>query len=447
MQPRELVPTLIQAALDAADPAAAVARILQYDDDAGVLTVENHSYDLHTIENVYVVGVGKAGATMAQAVEAALGGRITAGLVITKYDHVQPTERIEVREAAHPVPDDAGVAATQNVLALLDDAGANDLVLTLISGGGSALLVAPAEGLTLADLQITTDLLLGSGATINELNAVRKHLSAVKGGRLAQRAAPARIVSLILSDVVGSSLDVIASGPTAPDSTTFRDAVSVLDRYELAEQVPAAVRIHLNRGSDDDVLETPGAEDPVFEQVQNVIVASNVQAAEATVDVAENAGYNALLLTTFLEGEAREVGIVLSGIARELAIYGRPVPLPACIVLGGETTVTIRGDGKGGRNQELALSAALHMDGVPNAVIATLATDGGDGPTDAAGAIVDGDTAVQANEQGVDLPAALAQNDSYTALDALDILHRTGPTGTNVNDLAFVIVDDGKLET
>lgn len=442
MQPREMIPTLIQAALDAADPVTAVTRMLRYDDDPGILTVGNHSYNLKSIEHVYVVGAGKAGATMAQATEAVLGERITAGLVITKYAHAKPTTQIEMRKAAHPVPDYAGVTATQELLALLDDAGSNDLVLTLISGGGSALLAAPAEGLTLADLQETTDLLLGSGATINELNAVRKHLSAVKGGRLAQRAAPAPVVSLILSDVVGSPLDVIASGPTAPDSTTFRDGVAVLERYELMTRVPAAVRTHLQQGVDGDVAETPDAQDSVFEEVRNIIVASNVQAAEAAVQAAEDAGYNTLLLTTFLEGEAREVGIVLAGIARELATYGRPLSLPACVVLGGETTVTIHGDGKGGRNQEIALSAALHLEGVSNAVIATLATDGGDGPTDAAGAIVDGQTAPKAREQGVDLIQALEQNDSYTALDALNLLYRTGPTGTNVNDLAFVLVDD-----
>lgn len=444
MQPRELVPILIEAALTAADPTSAVTRMLHYDDDAGTLAVGNTRYDLNSIENVYVVGAGKAGATMAQAVEAVLGERIAGGLVITKYSHTQPTERVELRDAAHPVPDDAGVAATQDLLALLDEAGSNDLVLTLISGGGSALLVAPAEHLMLADLQETTDVLLGSGATINELNTVRKHLSAVKGGRLAQRASPAHVVSLILSDVVGSPLDVIASGPTSPDSTTFRDAVDVLARYDLTTQVPAAVRTHLEQGVHGDIVETPGSQDPVFTQVQNVIIASNVQAAEAAVQAAEEAGYNALLLTTFLEGEAREVGVVLAGIARELATYGRPRSLPACIVLGGETTVTIRGTGTGGRNQEMALSAALHVEGVPNAVIATLATDGGDGPTDAAGAIVDGQTALRAREQNVDVADALARNDSYTALDALNLLHRTGPTGTNVNDLAFVIVGAGR---
>ncbi len=436
--PHDLVPELVQAALRAADPAAAVQRAVRLEDD--LLHVADKTYDLNRVRHVYAVGAGKASATMAQALEEMLGERLTGGIIVTKYGYARPTRRVTVREAGHPIPDEAGVQATRELLDLVDQADVDDLVLALISGGGSALLVAPAEGLTLEDIQATTDLLLASGATINELNAVRKHLSAIKGGQLARRVAPARLVTLIVSDVVGDPLDVIASGPTVPDPTTFADAWDVLVRFGLLERVPAPVRAHLQEGRAGRRPETPKPGDPLFERVHNAIIASNRQAAEAAAVRATELGYHALVLTTFLEGEAREVGTVLAALARELASHDRPVPRPACLVLGGETTVTVRGPGKGGRNQEMALSAALRLDGLPNTVVATLATDGGDGPTDAAGGIVDGHTMMLARQRGVDVRGALARNDSYRALDALGALLKTGPTGTNVNDLAFVIV-------
>ncbi len=436
--PHDLVPELVQAALRAADPAAAVQRAVRLEDD--LLHVADKTYDLNRVRHVYAVGAGKASATMAQALEEMLGERLTGGIIVTKYGYARPTRRVTVREAGHPIPDEAGVQATRELLDLVDQADVDDLVLALISGGGSALLVAPAEGLTLEDIQATTDLLLASGATINELNAVRKHLSAIKGGQLARRVAPARLVTLIVSDVVGDPLDVIASGPTVPDPTTFADAWDVLARFGLLERVPAPVRAHLQEGRAGRRPETPKPGDPLFERVHNAIIASNRQAAEAAAVRATELGYHALVLTTFLEGEAREVGTVLAALARELASHDRPVPRPACLVLGGETTVTVRRPGKGGRNQEMALSAALRLDGLPNTVVATLATDGGDGPTDAAGGIVDGHTMMLARQRGVDVRGALARNDSYRALDALGALLKTGPTGTNVNDLAFVIV-------
>lgn len=435
--PRDLVNQLVAAALHAADPAAAVRRTVRLDGD--MLHVADRSYDLRRVRHLYAIGAGKASATMAQALEEILGNRLAGGVVVTKYGYACPTRRVRVYEAGHPVPDEAGVRATREILALADQAGPDDLVLALISGGGSALLVAPAEGLTLADIQATTDALLTSGATINELNAVRKHLSAVKGGQLARRVAPARLVTLIVSDVVGDPLDVIASGPTVPDPTTFAEAWDVLVRFGLLDRVPPAVRLYLQEGVAGGRPETPKPGDPIFAGVHNVIVASNRQAAEAAARRATELGYHAVVLTTFLEGEAREVGTVLAALARELATFDRPLPRPACLVCGGETTVTVRGNGIGGRNQEIALSAALRLEGLPNVVVATLATDGGDGPTDAAGGIVDGETMRVARQRGVDVRAALARNDSYRALEALDALLRTGPTGTNVNDLAFVI--------
>jgi hydroxypyruvate reductase len=308
---------------------------------------------------------------------------------------------------------------------LAQQATEHDLVICLISGGGSALLTRPAEGLTLDDFQYLTDALLRSGATINEMNTVRKHCSDIKGGNLARLAAPAQLATLILSDVIGDPLDVIASGPTVPDSTTVAEAREILGRYRLGEA--ASLR------------ETPKPGDPIFERVQNVVVGSNRLAALAAVEEARRLGYQALLLGTYVEGEAREVAQVAAALAKGMRADGDPLSPPACLVWGGETTVTVRGDGKGGRNQELALAAALALDGWPGVLVMALATDGTDGPTDAAGAVVTGDTMARARGIGLDARAALDANDSYRFFDALGNLIRTGPTGTNVNDLLFIL--------
>ena len=304
------------------------------------------------------------------------------------------------------------------------------MVVCLISGGGSALLTLPVPGMDLTDLQTLTGALLRSGATINEINAVRKHCSRIKGGNLARLAAPATLITLILSDVVGDPLDVIASGPTVPDPATVADAQAVLERYKVQTQKPVPFR------------ETPKPGDPVFEQVQNVVVGSNRLAALAAVEKARQLGYRTLLLGTYVEGEAREVAKVAAALAKGLRAHDDPLPPPACIVWGGETTVTIRGKGKGGRNQELALAAALALEGWPGVLLMALATDGTDGPTDAAGAVITGETVARARSMGLDPWAALEANDSYTFFDKLGGLIRTGPTGTNVNDLLFVLVDE-----
>jgi hydroxypyruvate reductase len=362
-------------------------------------------------------------------------------LAVTKYEHADPeldTGPVEIVEAGHPLPDDAGVIGTQQIANLLAETTERDLVLAVISGGGSALMTLPAEDLTLADLQGTTDLLLRCGATIVELNAVRKHLSQVKGGGLARLAAPAPVVSLVLSDVVGDPLDVIASGPLSPDTTIFGDAWAVLERYDLVHQVPTSVRKRLQLGFDGGLPDTPKPGDALFRRVQNVIVGSNRQAAEAAVAEARMHGLNALLLSTFVEGEAREVARVAAGLAKELVIYDRPVSRPACLVWGGETTVKVRGQGKGGRNQELALAAAMALDSLPGVLLVALGTDGTDGPTDAAGAVATGETISRARAVGLDPAAYLKDNDAYRFFDALADLIRTGPTGTNVNDLLFI---------
>jgi hydroxypyruvate reductase len=295
--------------------------------------------------------------------------------------------------------------------------------------------------LSLDDLQATTDALLRAGATIGDLNTVRKHLSQLKGGQLARKAAPAPVVALILSDVVGDPLDVIASGPTAPDPTTFAQAREILDRFDLVDKVPAAALNHLEVGASGGLAETPKPGDALFDGVSNVLVGANRLAAEAVAAEARAMGYRSLLLSTFVEGEAREVAKVAVGLIREVRAFGRPVPSPACLVWGGETTVTVRGSGKGGRNQELALAAAMAMEAMPGVSLLALATDGTDGPTDAAGAIVDGETVVRARQQGWDIHATLEDNNSYPLLKDTGDLLRLGPTGTNVNDLLIILIE------
>ena len=322
---------------------------------------------------------------------------------------------------------------------MVDQAGDDDLVVVLISGGGSALMTYPADGVGLEEVRELTGMLLRSGATINELNAVRKHLSSFKGGQLAERAYPATVVSLILSDVVGDPLDTIASGPTAPDGSTFGDAVEVLRRYGLWKSAAASIRRRLEDGVRGRIGETPKPGDRTFDKVFNVVVGSNLVAARAAVERAAALGYNALLLSTRVEGEARHVGTVYAGIAKDAAASGHPVPVPAAVIIGGETTVTVRGSGRGGRNQELALSAAMRIEGM-DAVVAALATDGIDGPTEAAGAIVDGWTMRRARAMGLDPVESLRDNDSYRFFSRLGDAILTGPTGTNVNDLALILV-------
>jgi hydroxypyruvate reductase len=327
------------------------------------------------------------------------------------------------------VPDENSVRGAQAVVDLAREATDRDLVICLISGGGSALLTLPAPDLTLDHVQAFTDALLRSGATIDEVNTVRKHCSQIKGGQLVGLAAPATVATLVLSDVVGDPLDVIASGPTVPDSTSVAQALRVLDRYGVAVV------------EEDWLRETPKPGDPAFERVQHIVVGSNRMAARAAVEKARRLGFSGLLLSTYVEGEAREVAKVAAALAKGVRAHGDPCPPPACLVWGGETTVTVRGEGKGGRNQELALSTALALEGWSNMLVMALATDGTDGPTDAAGAIVTGETIARAREQGLDPRAALENNDSYTFFDRMGDLIRTGPTGTNVNDLLFILVE------
>ena len=431
---------VVEAALRAVDPVEAVRRVVRL--KGNILLIEGREYDLSRCGRIVVVGAGKAGAPMAAAVEEILGDWIAQGFVNVKHGYVlEPAPRhIVVNQAGHPTPDESGMEGARRIFEMVSPLGEDDLVIALISGGGSALMPLPAEGITLADKKATTEALLRCGATINEINAVRKHISAIKGGQLARAAYPARVVSLILSDVVGSPLDTIASGPTAPDTTTFADAWAVLEKYDLFDELPPAVVERLRRGLAGELPETPKPDDPVFERVQNVIIADNRIAALAAVDEARRQGFNALLLTTYLEGEAREIAKAVAALGKGMSAHSDPVPPPACLVLGGETTVTVTGRGMGGRNQELALSAAMALAGWEDVAVLTLATDGTDGPTDAAGAFVDGSTVRRAQGAGLDPLEYLRENDSYRFFQALGDLLVTGPTNTNVNDLAFVFV-------
>jgi glycerate 2-kinase len=428
-------------ALEAVNPRNAVARCMHWEGQR--LKIDSTLWNVGEFERIIIIAVGKASVPMAEEVVKILGCTRMVGCVVTKHGHAllhALPEALTIIESGHPIPDAEGIKAARRITALLEKSTEQDLVLLLLSGGGSALLPAPVPGLTLVQLQLTTDALLRGGATIGELNAVRKHISTLKGGQLARLASPSPVVALILSDVVGDPIDVIASGPTSPDSTSYETALNILDRYHITGLVPSAVIKHLEDGAAQLVPETPKPFDDIFSKVTNVIVGSNKLAAQAAVQEASVRGYNALLLSTYVEGEAREVGKIAAAIAKGIRYGTGPLTPPACIVWGGETTVTVRGGGKGGRNQELALSAAMAMEGLENVLLLALATDGTDGPTDSAGAIVDGQSAALARNRGWDLHAILADNNSYPLLDDIGALLRLGPTGTNVNDLMVLMV-------
>ncbi|MCS7315954.1 MAG: glycerate kinase [Bryobacterales bacterium] len=425
----------------AADPFQAVLRNFRVEGES--LIAGRRRYSLAKVRDVYVVGAGKASALMAAAVERVLGGRIRGGLINVKYGHTAALRRIELNECGHPVPDSNGLAGARRIMQIVRQAGEHDLVICLISGGASALMPAPAPPITLEEKQQVTRLLLASGATIHEINAVRKHLSEIKGGQLARLAFPARVLALLLSDVVGDRLDVIGSGPTAPDPSTFADALAVLDRYGLRERVPASVRERLERGAAGQIPETPKAGDPAFERTLNLVVGSNRSAVDTAAAAARRFGLRPLVLSTTIEGETREVARVHAAIAREILTSGRPVRPPACLISGGETTVTLRGKGLGGRNQEFVLAAAIELAGLPRVVVLSGGTDGTDGPTDAAGAIADGATVARAERIGLDARKMLDANDSYHFFEPLGDLLKTGPTNTNVMDLRLVLVGKG----
>ena len=429
---------IFRAALQAADPSAAVRRHVRLEGET--LVAGGHRYPLRSFDRIWVVGAGKASAAMASAVEGLLGRRIAGGLVNVKYGHAARLRRIEINESGHPLPDAAGVRGAARIAEMVQRAGSRDLVICLISGGASALLPLPAPPVTLEEKQAVTGLLLASGASIAEINAVRKHLSAIKGGQLAKLAYPATVISLLLSDVVGDALDVIGSGPTAPDRSTFAEARAILEKYALDARVPAAVRERLAAGMRGEIPETPKANDPAFRSTRNVIVGSNRLAVDAAAAMARQFGFKPLVLSTTIEGETREVARMHAAIAREVATSGRPARPPVCLISGGETTVTLRGAGLGGRNQEFVLAAAIDLAGCPGVTVLSGGTDGTDGPTDAAGAIADGATLAHAGARGLDARRHLAENDSYRFFDALGDLLKTGPTRTNAMDVRLLLI-------
>lgn len=434
---KSLATQWLRAGLGAVDPAAAIRRRVRV--TGRTLRIDDRRYDLDTFDRVVVVGAGKAAARMGSSLEDLLGSRVNQGLLVVKYGHGQATRHLQVLEAGHPVPDAAGQEAAERLLGLVRSLSARDLLLVLISGGASSLLPVPAPGVGLEDKRLVTQLLLRCGASIQEVNAVRKHLSGIKGGRLAA-ATKATVVGLILSDVLGDDLGAIGSGPTAPDPTTYAQAMDILKRYRVWEGTPAKVRTTLEAGRTHEAMETPKPGSPLFRRVSNHIIGNNRAAVSTVARAARASGFRTLILSTTLTGEAREVACVFGAIGREIALAGQPIRTPACILAGGELTVSVRGEGKGGRAQEFALAAALGIAGFRNIWVMAFGTDGTDGPTDAAGAVVDGGTVARASQQGIDPVSALDRNDAYAFFQSVGGHLITGPTGTNVNDLYLLVV-------
>ncbi|HUV50890.1 MAG TPA: glycerate kinase [Anaerolineae bacterium] len=436
-QMRKDAEEIFYSGLQAVEPGAAVKRYCRLENNH--LFIADLRYDLSKYKNIFVIGAGKATAPMAAEIENILGDRFTKGIVNVKYGHTGKLGRIKLIEAGHPVPDKNGQQGAEAIIDLANNAGRDDLVLCLISGGGSALLPLPLPGITLKDKQDTIKILLSCGASIHEINALRKHISMIKGGRLAQAAYPASLVSLILSDVVGDNLDVIASGPTVPDSSGFDDCMKIIEKYKIQKKLPISVVRHIKNGISGRVPETPKPGDPVFEKAQNIIIGSNIEAISAAKKKSETLGYNTIILSSMIEGDTTHVAHVHSTIVREIIKTGNPIKSPACIISGGETTVTVKGKGLGGRNQEFALAAAIDIAATKNIVILSGGTDGTDGPTDAAGAIADTNTLSRAMAMGLNPGYFLADNDSYHFFQKLGDLLITGPTNTNVMDLRIIL--------
>jgi len=429
--------------ISAVDPYEAVKRTLTL--RAGTLVVRSNSgiereLSLEKYENIFVVGGGKATAPMAKAIEELIGGMIWRGLINVKYGFAEPLRYIDIVEAGHPLPDENGLEGTKKIIEILRNASKNDLIFSLISGGGSALLPMPADDITLEEKQQVTEILLECGASIDEINAVRKHISLSKGGQMARVAYPATTINLMLSDVVGDRMDVIASGPFVPDASTFSSVLEVFRKYGIKD-IPERIKKYLKEGERGNIPETPKQGDPVFKNVSNIVVGSNIIALQAAEKKARSLGYNTMILSSMIEGETKDVARVHSAIAKEILKSALPVAAPACVISGGETTVTIRGKGKGGRNQEFCLAAAMDLKNLPpRVVILSGGTDGNDGPTDAAGGIVDSETVKRAEAKGLDPLSYLQDNDAYNFLAATGDLLVTGPTKTNVMDVHLILV-------
>ena len=440
---RRALAEALNGALLAADPRTILKNKLRV--RRNELEIETLSFKLSKFRRVLVIGGGKATAAMALETEKILDGRITGGSVnIPAYTKPWTKSKlIRFNPASHPIPSEDGVRGVNRMLQLVGRPSQEDLVICLISGGGSALMPLPTTGITLSDKQKITELLLKSGANIHEANTIRKHLSGIKGGRLAEKLYPATVLSLIISDVVGDELESIASGPTVPDDTTYADAYKILQEHGLWRTVPRSVRKRVQEGKEGKLPETPKRSSRIFKRVHNVLVGTNKESCKAAAKVLERKGYQSLILSTRLQGEAREVGKVLAGVCANIRENQLPVAPPAAVVAGGETTVTVHGKGRGGRNQELVLSAASSIRGDPGILVSSIGTDGVDGPTDAAGAVADGNTVERALRTHMDLDSYLRENNSYPFFERLNDLVITGPTGTNVNDIFIAIVGAG----
>lgn len=437
---RKSAKAIFNAGIKAVDPVTCINRHLKISD--GNLEIGNSKFCLKDINKLFLIGAGKASAAMARRAEQLLGHHIHEGLIITKYGHAVALTHCRIMEAGHPVPDMNGVNATKALLEMVSKAGPKDLIVCMISGGASALTPAPAKGISLEDKQDTTRFLLDCGANIHEINTIRKHLSLIKGGQLCRKANGARIISLILSDVIGDNLDIIGSGITAPDTGSFDDCKNILERYGLWNRIPKSVHQRIPAGIAGQVVETPKPGALEFANVENLIIGSLSDALSAAETEARRQGFTPLVLSSMIQGEAKEVAKVLGAIAREIRLSDRPIPVPACLLAGGETTVTIKGKGKGGRNMELALATGIELSGTSQILILSAGTDGSDGPTDAAGAFADGSTASRAVALGLSASKYLAANDSYHFFQCLDDLLITGPTRTNVMDLQILLINE-----
>lgn len=430
---------IINAAIDAVKPDLLIHRRLKLQD--GILRIGRKKFALSDFKKVYIIGAGKASAFMAREMEEVLGSHIFYGTVTVKYGHSAPCRKVRILEAGHPVIDKNSLTATREILEVAQNAGENDLVICLLSGGGSALLEQIPESISLPELQKVFELLLGCGADIEEINTVRKHLSLVKGGKLARVIAPATCVSIILSDVVGDPLESIASGPTAADPTTFHDAWNIILKYRLEKKLTDNVCTYLQVGVSGNASETMKSKDPIFRKVHNIILGNNLESLKAARKKAQSLGYQSIILSSRIQGEAREVAKVVSGIVQEIQNSNIPISRPACLLLGGETTVTLKGKGKGGRNQELALAALIAMKNAKRSyVIVSIGTDGTDGPTDAAGGMVHAGILERANTLELNPLGYLQKHNAYPFLQKTGGLIKTGPTGTNVMDVIFALV-------
>lgn len=435
--------TIFSKALLAVDPSKILKDRIRIEKNHLLINIEENlekTFDLKSFDKIFLVGTGKASNSMAQAVEEIFGDRITKGIVTIKYSHLLPLKKTEIIEAGHPIPDQNGFEGAKKIQNLLKTSGPKDLVIFLLSGGGSALLPFPAGDIALKDKQEVTQLLLDCGADIKEINTIRKHISQMKGGWFAKWAYPSTVFGFILSDVVGDQLDVIGSGPTVPDPSTFEDAWEILKKYDLLNEVSPSIRKHLQLGKTGNKAETPKPGEAVFEKIYNSLIGSNILALRAAEKEAQSLGFNTLILSSSIIGETKEAALFHSAIAREVISSGNPIPKPACLLSGGETTVTIKGNGLGGRNQEFALAGAIEINGLEKVVLLSGGTDGTDGPTDATGAVADTHTVQRAISMGLDPKVHLKNNDAHPFFKKLGDLLITGPTHTNVMDVRILLI-------